>query len=279
VENAKNVSSEEELLQLRNEGKITDAEYKELLSSMRKIPVESAIKREEISDSSREVPWQIWVVVAVLGFEGIGNLLSIPQEPRALIWLGAKCIFILGLLKGWKWVFGLSLIVGGIHVLYFMLQAPLVALMNLVLIALILWSFSFYFPQKVSAMKTRPAEPEDALPETERSRSKRKLGKIAFSLMLGGIILPIICIGMCILINRLLPNFYRLVFADSYTDLNIKLFLIDYQIAISACIALWAVTEAVAFVLGVIAWSNTFGKVAVASIAFMLVLLLLFHPF
>lgn len=170
MENDKNVTSEEELLKLLNEGKITETEYKELLSSLSKIPTESTAKKVEIptdamlqkiiddeesiakqaemTTSSREVPWQIWVVVALLGFEGIGNFLSIPQEPRALIWLGAKCIFILGLLEGWKWVFVLSLIVAGIHVLYFM--APLVALLNFVLIALILWSFRFYFPQKVS---------------------------------------------------------------------------------------------------------------------------------
>ena len=38
MENVKNVSSEEELLQLRNDGRITRAEYEELLSEIRKTP-------------------------------------------------------------------------------------------------------------------------------------------------------------------------------------------------------------------------------------------------
>lgn len=151
MENISNISSEEELLQLRNEGKIDDNEYKELLTAMRKLPVEGAAKNVEKSASLREVPWQIWVVVVLLGLEGISNLLTISQQPQALIWLAAKCIFILGLLKGWKWVFCLFVVIAGVHVLYFMLLAPLVALLNLVLIAFVLWSFRFYFPRKVCA--------------------------------------------------------------------------------------------------------------------------------
>ena len=38
MENVKNVSSEEELLKLRNEGRITRAEYEELLSEIQKTP-------------------------------------------------------------------------------------------------------------------------------------------------------------------------------------------------------------------------------------------------
>ena len=41
MENVKNVSSQEELLQLRNEGKITEKEYKELLSEIERHPEES----------------------------------------------------------------------------------------------------------------------------------------------------------------------------------------------------------------------------------------------
>ena len=36
MENISNISSEEELLQLRNDGKISEAEYQELLESMNK---------------------------------------------------------------------------------------------------------------------------------------------------------------------------------------------------------------------------------------------------
>ncbi len=38
MDNVKNISSQEELLKLRNEGKITEAEYKELLSEISKVP-------------------------------------------------------------------------------------------------------------------------------------------------------------------------------------------------------------------------------------------------
>jgi len=148
VENISNVSSEEELLQLRNEGKITEGEYQDLISAMRKSPAESApiAANSEKSASFQGVPWQIWVVVALLGLEGIGNLLSIPNQPWAAIWLATKIIFILGLLKRWRWVFCLFIIIGGIHVLYFMMQAPLIALINFVLVGLALSSYRFYFP-------------------------------------------------------------------------------------------------------------------------------------
>ena len=39
--------------------------------------------RREPEGSLREVPWQIWVVVVMLGLEGVGNLLLIPQVPAA----------------------------------------------------------------------------------------------------------------------------------------------------------------------------------------------------
>ena len=38
MENVSNISSEEELLELRNEGKVSDAEYQDLLSAVRKAP-------------------------------------------------------------------------------------------------------------------------------------------------------------------------------------------------------------------------------------------------
>lgn len=36
MDNISNISSEEELLQLRNDGKVSEAEYQDLLSAMRK---------------------------------------------------------------------------------------------------------------------------------------------------------------------------------------------------------------------------------------------------
>ena len=155
MKNVSNISSEEELLELRNEGKISEAEYRDLLAAIRKSPAkETKDAVNEVTFISRQyVPWQIWIVIAILALEGVGNLLYIPQQPMALIWLGWKSLFILGLLKRWRWVFCLFVIFGVIHVLYFLLQAPIVALMNLALVVLALCSYRFYFPYRAEFTK------------------------------------------------------------------------------------------------------------------------------
>ncbi|MEJ2704940.1 MAG: hypothetical protein P8Z79_21085 [Sedimentisphaerales bacterium] len=155
MESTENLSSEEELLKLKNEGRITEEEYQDLLSAMRKSPSEShpVAGNNNVPSSLQRVPWQIWVVVVVLVLEGINNLFLIPQNPYAITWLAAKTVFIVGLIKGWKWVFFLNVIVGGIHVLYFLIPAPLVALINLVLVVLVISSYRFYFSQNVITSK------------------------------------------------------------------------------------------------------------------------------
>ncbi len=108
----------------------------------------TSVESENHAKSLKEVPWQVWVAVAILGVEGIlNNLPAIPQMPIAAVWLAAKCFFILGLLKGWKLVFVLSLIFGSIHVLAFSVHAPIIALLNLVLLLLIASTIRFYFPK------------------------------------------------------------------------------------------------------------------------------------
>ncbi len=51
MENAINISSEEELAQLRNEGKISEAEYQELLSAMKK--PSPFISKDAISEENK----------------------------------------------------------------------------------------------------------------------------------------------------------------------------------------------------------------------------------
>ena len=102
------------------------------------------------------IPWQIWVVVVLLGLEGIGNVLSIPENPTAAIWAGAKCLFIIGLTKRWRWVFVLFLVVGCIHVLWFSMHAPFIALLNLVLVVLVGSTLHFYFPAKSGGQDVAP---------------------------------------------------------------------------------------------------------------------------
>jgi len=112
---------------------------------------------------TQNVPRQIWIVVGVLALEGFGNLLSIPGNPMALVWLLAKCLFITGLLRRWKWVFWLFLVIGGIHVITFLGMLPLAALINLGLIALTASAHRFYFPSKRRPLggsdRTSPSPP------------------------------------------------------------------------------------------------------------------------
>ena len=155
MKNVSNISSEEELLELRNDGRISEAEYQDLLETIKKSPAKSTKDTENKTAiiGRQYVPWQIWIVIAILALEGVGNLLYIPQQPMALIWLGWKSLFILGLLKRWRWVFCLFVIFGVIHVLYFLLQAPIVSLINLALVVLALCSYRFYFPYQADFTK------------------------------------------------------------------------------------------------------------------------------
>jgi len=104
---------------------------------------------EKPSVGSRGAPWQIWVVVAMLALEGIGNLFAIPRQPQAVGWLLAKILFVTGLLRGWRPVFILVLLVSGVHVVYFAVydSNPMGAVMNFVLILMVASAFRFYFPK------------------------------------------------------------------------------------------------------------------------------------
>ena len=99
-------------------------------------------------------------------------------------------------------------------------------------------------------------EAEIPPPQMEKSTSKRKLGKTAFVLMLVGIILPAICF---IAVERLAQT----------SDGNM-------HAAIGPWFLLGVVFEIAAFVIGLIAWSDVFGKATVITISFILALLFLF---
>jgi hypothetical protein len=96
--------------------------------------------------SLQKVPWQLWVVIGMLSLEGIGNLLAIPNHPEAAGWLAAKCLFITGFVRGWRPTFVLFQIVAGMHVLAFLSFAPMVSLLNLVLMLLVASTLRYFFP-------------------------------------------------------------------------------------------------------------------------------------
>jgi hypothetical protein len=269
MENISNISSEEELLQLRNDGKISEAEYQELLAAIRKSPAKETTEtvRAETFFSLRDVPWQIWVVVVLLALEGIGNLQSIPQQPRALFWLGAKCLFIIGLLKRWRWVFCLFVIICIIHVLFFLTQAPIAVLMNLALVALVLSAYRFYFPSQAEynylikvKEKLLGLSIDNRTDQSNVQDPKHKQGKIAIYLMSAGFIFPIV------------------VFFISYV-VSTHFGLGEMDVVMAVCFALCVLLEIPAFVLGVISWPDSLGKATVTTISVLTGILILFLSF
>lgn len=101
------------------------------------------------SFSARDVPWQIWAIVVLLALEGISNYQIIGKQPIAVVWLAAKVVFIIGLLRKWKWLYVIFLAVTGLHVVIFAgSNKPIVSLLNLALIILALWAYRYYFPKK-----------------------------------------------------------------------------------------------------------------------------------
>lgn len=99
--------------------------------------------------------------------------------------------------------------------------------------------------------KPSPKSNEDAAAGMDKAKSKRKLGKIAFVLMLAGIALPVVL---------------NLLLASRPGEMN----------STFRRFGLSPVFEIAAFVLGVISWSDVYGKVTVITISAFTVLALLF---
>ena len=90
---------------------------------------------------------------------------------------------------------------------------------------------------------------EEAAPEIEKAKSKRKLGKIAFVLMLAGILLPVI------------PFFAIELLSGPNT-----------RAAIAPFFFLGLAFEIAAFVTGVLSWPDVFGKASVLTTSILAVL-------
>jgi len=102
--------------------------------------------------------------------------------------------------------------------------------------------------------KPSPESNEHAPPGMDKAKSKRKLGKIAFVLMLAGIVLPVVL--SLLLASR--PGEMNTTFR------RLNLFPISGIFGIAA------------FVLGVISWPDVYGKATVITISALTVLALLF---
>lgn len=155
------LNSEQELKKLLEEGRITDAEYKQLLEAVRKN--QPAPSKEQSQGGRKgprafsfaDVPWQIWIVAVMLTLEGIGDLFTIPSYPPAAIWVLAKIVFIVGLMRRWRVVFILFQIIAGIHVLYFAAAGGWIAsILNVLMMVLVFTAKDYYFHSNSVRLQT-----------------------------------------------------------------------------------------------------------------------------
>lgn len=102
------------------------------------------------------MPWQIWVVVAMLAIEGVGNFFSMFDNLAAAWWLIGKVVIITGLLKGWQWMFWIFLAVAAMHVIGFLGVMPVASLVNLLLMAFVFSARRYFFGRsavRISALE------------------------------------------------------------------------------------------------------------------------------
>ncbi|HUT30595.1 MAG TPA: hypothetical protein VMX13_12445 [Sedimentisphaerales bacterium] len=119
MENIPTVSSEEELLELRREGKITEAEYGELLGAMRKATshtrpvldktgIAACLKRQS---GNRGIPGVLWIGLVSLGIMVLFKLAAVfSVGPRILVDAGISAALLVGLYLGHKWAYILTIV-------------------------------------------------------------------------------------------------------------------------------------------------------------------------
>jgi len=148
--------------------------------------------------------------------------------------------------------------------------------------------------------KSTKLDVEPSPAATDKPKSKRKLGKTAFTLMLAGFILPALGYGFTVIIGGVQREAMPIrVSADqkltnSTNTGNLRKYEQQFeqrvdelkrateakQTALVATLAAWfflcVALEIGAFVLGVIAWPDVFAKATVVTVSFVVVLVFLF---
>lgn len=111
------------------------------------------------------------------------------------------------------------------------------------------------YSELLKAMKTPPADAEARILDADRSKAKRRQGKIAFTFLLVGIILPVVCFFTLEILIATGPNVHATIAPWFFLGLAL---------------------EIPAFVLGVISWPDVFGKAAAltTSVLFVLIVVL-----
>ena len=115
--------------------------------------------------TGQPVPWQIWVVNLLLGLEGVGNFLAIPDNLDAAGWLAFKGVSIVGLIRGWRWVYAVMMAVGSLHVLGFAQINLFTAGLNLVLVCLVASTYRYFFPKRGESIQLGEVKPVAGDPE------------------------------------------------------------------------------------------------------------------
>lgn len=120
MDNISNISSEEELLQLRNDGKISEAEYQDLLAAIRK-PRPGETEAPDRSDSwtfwpktlrtEKEIPGPLWIALISLAVMVVLKVLFVFQVgPAILIDAALSGALLVGLYLGHKWAYVLTIV-------------------------------------------------------------------------------------------------------------------------------------------------------------------------
>jgi hypothetical protein len=107
-----------------------------------------------------------------------------------------------------------------------------------------------------------PNRSKDDVPETDKAKSKRKISKIAFALMLIGIFLPTLCYLALVTIQQIFVSPHLPERASAHVGYAIWFFL-------------GLALEIAAFTLGIKSWQNDYGKAATIISGIILVLSIL----
>jgi hypothetical protein len=159
MENLSNVSSEEELLQLRNQGKISEAEYGELLAALRKPTPDKrpVLDKSGIAVSlerrfgKRRIPGVLWIGLVSLGIMVLLKLVAVVSVgPRILIDAGLSAALLVGLYFGHKWAYILTIVLVVLGTVFALSKGAgygllVLALDCLVLVPVVLCTDYFFF--------------------------------------------------------------------------------------------------------------------------------------
>lgn len=134
MDNISNISSEEELLQLRNDGKVSEAEYQDLLSAMRKTSLSEDEKLAPGIDKTKSkrklgkrafVLMLLGIILPIVGFLAIELLVAWEPDTHAGIgpsfFLGLAleiAVFVMGVVA-WPDDFGKAAVAGSEIIIVF----------------------------------------------------------------------------------------------------------------------------------------------------------------